>query len=85
MQVALLEQERKFADLQAYRQQAVEQNRENIIPQLIDYVQGNTAEEINESVASFRQRSKLPFAAASAASEVVSTTYRLSCSSLISK
>ena len=36
---ALLEQERKFAELQAYRQQAVEQNRDNIIPQLIDYIQ----------------------------------------------
>ena len=47
---ALLEQERKFAELQAYRQQAVEQNRDNIIPQLIDYVQGNTPEEINESI-----------------------------------
>lgn len=54
---ALLEQERKFAELQAYRQQAVEQNRDNIIPQLIDYVQGNTPEEINESIAGLVERS----------------------------
>lgn len=54
---ALLEQERKFAELQAHRQQAVEQNRENIIPQLIDYIQGNTAEEIDESIAGLVERS----------------------------
>jgi len=54
---ALLEQERKFAELQAYRQQAVEQNRDNIIPQLIDYIQGNTPEEINESIAGLVERS----------------------------
>ena len=54
---ALLEQERKFAELQAHRQQAVEQNRDNIIPQLIDYIQGNTAEEIDESIAGLVERS----------------------------
>ena len=54
---ALLEQERKFAELQAHRQQAVEQNRDNIIPQLIDYIQGNTPEEINESIAGLVERS----------------------------
>ena len=54
---ALLEQERKFAELQAHRQQAVEQNRDNIIPQLIDYIQGNTPEEISESIAGLVERS----------------------------
>jgi DNA repair exonuclease SbcCD ATPase subunit len=54
---ALLEQERQFAELQAYRQQAIEANRDNIIPQLVDYIQGNTAEEINESIEGLVTRS----------------------------
>lgn len=54
---ALLEQERKFAELQAYRQQAIEANREAIIPQLLDYVQGNTADEINASIQGLVDRS----------------------------
>jgi hypothetical protein len=48
---ALLERERTFADLQAYRQQVLEANRDNIMPQLVKYVQGNTQEEIDASVA----------------------------------
>ena len=54
---ALLEQERKFAELQAYRQQAIETNRDNIIPQLVDYIQGNTPEEINASIEGLVSRS----------------------------
>jgi DNA repair exonuclease SbcCD ATPase subunit len=54
---ALLEQERKFAELQTYRQQAIEANREAIIPQLLDYVQGNTMDEINSSIQSLVERS----------------------------
>ena len=54
---ALLEQERKFAELQAYRQQAIETNRDNIIPQLVDYIQGDTPEEINASIEGLVSRS----------------------------
>lgn len=64
---ALLEQERKFADLQAYRQQAIESNRDNIIPQLIDYVQGNTPEEIAQSVQGLVERSNSILESAQAA------------------
>ena len=38
---ALLEREKSYADLQTYRQQVIEAERENIIPQLIDFIQGN--------------------------------------------
>jgi len=54
---ALLERERQFAELQAFRTQAIEQNRDNIIPQLLDYVQGNTPEEISASIESLVERS----------------------------
>ena len=55
---ALLEKERTFADLQAYRQQLVEQEREAIIPDLLDLIQGNTREEIQASVEGLKARSE---------------------------
>jgi hypothetical protein len=55
---ALLERERTFADLQAYRQQLVEQERDGIIPELLDLVQGNTREEVQASVEGLKARSE---------------------------
>ena len=54
---ALLEREKSFADLQAYRQQVVEQEREAIIPELVDLIAGNTREEIQASVEGLKERS----------------------------
>jgi len=54
---ALLERERQFADLQSFKQQIIEQERENIIPQLVDFIQGNSREEIAESVERLKERS----------------------------
>lgn len=54
---ALLEREKTYADLQAYRQQVIEQERDNIIPQLVDFIQGNTREELAESVERLKERS----------------------------
>jgi hypothetical protein len=54
---ALLERERQFADLEAYKRQVIEQERENIIPQLIGYIQGNSQEEIQASVNSLKEQS----------------------------
>ena len=54
---ALLEREKTYADLQSYRQQVLEQERDNIIPQLVDFVQGNTREEITASVEQLKERS----------------------------
>ena len=64
---ALLEREKSFADLQAYRQQVLETERENIIPQLVDFVQGNSREEIAESVERLKERSASILESASAA------------------
>jgi len=55
---ALLEKERTFADLQAYRQQLVEQERDAIIPDLLDLIQGNTRDEIQASVEGLKARSE---------------------------
>jgi DNA repair exonuclease SbcCD ATPase subunit len=54
---ALLEREKTFADLQAYRQQVLEQERENIIPELVDLISGNTREELQQSVEGLKDRS----------------------------
>lgn len=54
---ALLEKERTFAELTAYRAARIEEERETIIPELIDLVQGGTVEEIEQSIAGLQERS----------------------------
>ena len=54
---ALLDQERKFQELNNYRQQRVEQERENIVPELIDLIDGNTADEVEQSIAMLKDKS----------------------------
>jgi hypothetical protein len=54
---ALLEREKTFADLQAYRQELLEQERENIIPELVDLIAGNTRDEVQQSVDGLKARS----------------------------
>lgn len=55
---ALLEKERKFQEIMMYRQQRVEEERENIVPQLIDLISGNTPEEIENSISTLRAKSE---------------------------
>jgi hypothetical protein len=54
---ALLEKERKFQELMYYRQQRIEQERENIVPQLLDLVNGNSEDEIEQSIESLKAKS----------------------------
>jgi hypothetical protein len=54
---AILEREREFNELQQYRQQRLEQNRYNIVPELIDLISGNTKDEIEASIADLTSRS----------------------------
>ena len=54
---ALLEQERTYAELQNYKQNRFEQERENIMPELADLVTGNTPEEVDASLESLKERS----------------------------
>jgi predicted lactoylglutathione lyase len=54
---ALLEQERKFQEVMNYRQQRVEQERENIVPELIDLIDGNSADEVEQSIAMLKEKS----------------------------
>ena len=54
---ALLEQERKFQEVMNYRQQRVEQERDNIVPELIDLIDGNSADEVEQSIAMLKEKS----------------------------
>jgi len=54
---ALLERERDFANLQSYKQTKLEQERDNIMPELLDLVSGNTAEEVDARLESLKERS----------------------------
>ena len=54
---ALLEREREFQELQTYRQQRIQDERENIIPELIDLISGNTKDEIEQSVLALKAKS----------------------------
>lgn len=58
---ALLQREREFQELMTYRQQRLEQERENIVPELIDLIAGNTKEEIENSIADLKTRSNKIF------------------------
>lgn len=67
--LALLEQERKFQQLMAYRQQRMEQERDNIIPELIDLVQGETESDIEQSISALKEKSSKIFQSVTAASQ----------------
>lgn len=61
---ALLDQERQYAELTAYTAQRIEDERENILPELIDLVGGSTKEEIDASIESLKVRSDRIFESA---------------------
>lgn len=66
--LALLEQERKLQQLMQYRQQRLEQERDNIIPELIDLIQGSSEDEIEQSILGLKEKSAKIFDSVSQAS-----------------
>jgi hypothetical protein len=54
---ALLDTERKFQDLMSYRAQRIEEERDSIVPQLIDLVTGSSEEEIEQSIETLKAKS----------------------------
>jgi len=54
---ALLDAERHYSELQTYRNARLEEERDNIIPELIDLISGNSPEEIEQSIAGLKERS----------------------------
>lgn len=58
---AVLQREREFQELSEYRQQRLEVERENIVPELIDLISGNNKDEIEQSIADLKTRSQKIF------------------------
>lgn len=54
---ALLDLERQHQELQNYRAQRIEQERDNIVPELIDLVQGGSVDEIEQSINTLKEKS----------------------------
>lgn len=54
---SLFEKERQYAELSAYRNKRVQEESDNIIPELLDLISGNTADEIENSIAGLKERS----------------------------
>jgi hypothetical protein len=54
---ALLDTERKFQELMNYRAQRIEEERDSIVPQLIDLVNGSSQEEIEQSIETLKAKS----------------------------
>lgn len=53
---AVIEQERAFQALQQYRAQRLEEEAENILPELLDLVTGTTQEEVEASLSAMKTR-----------------------------
>jgi hypothetical protein len=55
--LALVERERQYASLTEYRNRRVQEEQDNIIPELVDLISGNTPEEVEQSITGLRDRS----------------------------
>lgn len=64
-----LELERQYSELQQYRARRMGEESENIIPELIDLVTGNSQDEIEQSIAGLRDRSARIIEAATGAAQ----------------
>lgn len=56
--IALMEQEVKFNQLQAYIQRRVAEEANNIVPELIDFISGNSPEEVESSIEVLKAKSQ---------------------------
>lgn len=49
-QKALLEKERRFQELESYKNRRLSEESENLMPELLDFVQGNSEDEIENAI-----------------------------------
>ncbi len=67
--IALLEKERQYAQMQEYRSRRIEEERDEILPELLDLVVGDNPDQIEASIAGLRERSSRIIANAQQAAE----------------
>lgn len=53
---ALMVKEREYSDLKSYRSERVQAEADNIMPELIDLIAGNTKEELDQSITVLKER-----------------------------
>jgi hypothetical protein len=53
----LLERERQYAELNDFRNRRLNEEQDNIMPELLDLISGNTPDEIEQSITGLRERS----------------------------
>ena len=55
-QKALLEQERRYQELESYKSRRIAEEQDNIMPELLDFVKGNSEEEIENAISAVAAR-----------------------------
>ena len=54
---AILERERQFTEIMQYRNSRLEQERDNIIPELIDLIEGDSKDAVEHSITTLKEKS----------------------------
>lgn len=55
-QAALIEQERRFQELESYRSRRIQAEQDNLMPELIEFIKGNSEEEIEAAISAVATR-----------------------------
>jgi hypothetical protein len=66
---ALLQREREYQELKDYRIERLNAERDNIMPELLDLISGNSKEEIEQSILSLKERTAKILDSVSAATQ----------------
>jgi DNA repair exonuclease SbcCD ATPase subunit len=55
-QKAVLEQERRFQELESYKSRRIAEEQDNVMPELLDFIRGNTEDEIESAISAVKTR-----------------------------
>jgi DNA repair exonuclease SbcCD ATPase subunit len=55
-QAALLEQERRFQELESYKSRRIQDEQDNLMPELVEFIKGNSEEEIESAISAVAAR-----------------------------
>ena len=55
-QQAVLEQERRFQELESFKSRRIAEEQDNIMPELMDFVRGNSEDEIESAISAVKTR-----------------------------
>jgi DNA repair exonuclease SbcCD ATPase subunit len=55
-QKAVLEQERRFQELESFKSRRIAEEQDNIMPELLDFIRGNTEDEIESAISAVKTR-----------------------------